>query len=143
MPLRALMTAGVPIALGADDPLLFGPRLLAQYEEARTVHGLSDAELAALAGESVRASCAPRRHEGSTCSTAITTWLATCHRSEVALSQPTPTTTGSNRELARRTSSATPFCTSAASASRSAVVADPRFVSASVCLDDSRTRSLP
>ncbi len=59
VPLRALLDAGVPVALGADDPLLFGSRLTAQYELARQVHGLGDAELAALAAMSVRGSAAP------------------------------------------------------------------------------------
>jgi adenosine deaminase len=76
VPLRTLMAAGVPIALGADDPLLFGRRLVDQYEQARTVHGLTDPELAHLAADSVRASTAPaetKRHLLA----AITTWLAT------------------------------------------------------------------
>src|SRR5487761_890413 len=59
VPLRTLVEAGVPVALGADDPLLFGPRLAAQYEIARTAHGFTDAQLAALARTSVRASAAP------------------------------------------------------------------------------------
>jgi adenosine deaminase len=59
VPLRVLVEAGVPVALGADDPLLFGPRLAAQYEMARSVHGFSDAELALLARTSVQASAAP------------------------------------------------------------------------------------
>jgi adenosine deaminase len=59
VPLRALFEAGVPMALGADDPLLFGSRLAEQYESARTVHGFSDAELAELARQSVRGSRAP------------------------------------------------------------------------------------
>src|SRR6266480_3572390 len=59
VPLPALLDAGVPVALGADDPLLFGSRLTAQYELARRVHGLSDAELAGLAAMSVRGSAAP------------------------------------------------------------------------------------
>ena len=59
VPLRRLLGAGVPVALGADDPLLFGSRLLAQYEIARQAHGLSDAELAELARMSVRGSAAP------------------------------------------------------------------------------------
>src|SRR6516165_3426649 len=59
VPLRALLDAGVPVALGADDPLLFGSRLIAQYEIARYVNGLGDAELAGLAGMSVRGSAAP------------------------------------------------------------------------------------
>jgi adenosine deaminase len=59
VPLRQLFEAGANLALGADDPLLFGSRLNAQYEAARTVHGLSDVELAELARGSVRGSRAP------------------------------------------------------------------------------------
>lgn len=59
VPLRVLYEAGVPIALGADDPLLFGSRLAAQYDVAREHHGFTDAELAELARQSVRASRAP------------------------------------------------------------------------------------
>jgi len=59
VPLRPLLNAGVQVALGADDPLLFGPRLAAQYELARQDHGLDDAALAELARTSVRSSAAP------------------------------------------------------------------------------------
>lgn len=59
VPLRHLFRAGVSIALGADDPLLFGSRLAAQYEYAREVHGFTDVELAELARFSVGASTAP------------------------------------------------------------------------------------
>ncbi|WP_372408382.1 adenosine deaminase [Streptomyces luteireticuli] len=59
VPLRTLFDAGVPIALGADDPLLFGSRLAAQYELVREHHGFTDAELAELARQSVRGSVAP------------------------------------------------------------------------------------
>ncbi|GAB2938169.1 adenosine deaminase [Streptomyces mayteni] len=59
VPLRTLWRAGVPMALGADDPLLFGSRLAAQYEIARAHHGFTDAELAELARQSVRGSAAP------------------------------------------------------------------------------------
>ncbi|MFF4126720.1 adenosine deaminase [Microbispora rosea] len=59
VPLRRLFEAGVPIALGADDPLLFGARLLPQYELAREVYGFADAELAELARQSIRSSTAP------------------------------------------------------------------------------------
>jgi adenosine deaminase len=59
VPLRRLFDAGVPIALGADDPLLFGSRLVRQYELARSAHGFSDAELAELARSSIRGSAAP------------------------------------------------------------------------------------
>ena len=59
VPLRPLLDAGVQVALGADDPLLFGRRLNAQYQIARQVHGMSDAELAELARMSVAGSVAP------------------------------------------------------------------------------------
>jgi adenosine deaminase len=59
VPLRQLLDAGIPVALGADDPLLFASRLTAQYELARRAHRLSDAELAELARMSVRGSAAP------------------------------------------------------------------------------------
>ena len=59
VPLRRLRAAGIAVALGADDPLLFGSRLLDQYETARSVHGLDDAALAELARCSVRGSAAP------------------------------------------------------------------------------------
>ena len=59
VPLRILLDAGISVALGADDPLLFGHRLTAQYELARHAHGMSDAELAEVARMSVRGSVAP------------------------------------------------------------------------------------
>jgi adenosine deaminase len=59
VPLRALRSAGARLALGADDPLLFGTRLADQYRFAREVHGFDDAELAELARDSVCGSRAP------------------------------------------------------------------------------------
>ena len=59
VPLPRLLDAGVRVALGADDPLLFGSRLTDQYELARTALGLDDAALAELARMSVRGSLAP------------------------------------------------------------------------------------
>ncbi len=59
VPVRTLFEAGVPVSLGADDPLLFGPRLAAQYESARDVHDFQPAELAELARMSIRGSAAP------------------------------------------------------------------------------------
>jgi adenosine deaminase len=56
VPLRALVDAGATVALGADDPLLFRSRLVAQYQSARDVLGFSDTELADLARASIRAS---------------------------------------------------------------------------------------
>ena len=59
VPLPELLDAGATVALGADDPLLFGSRLAAQYATMRAAHDLSDAQLAELARMSVRASAAP------------------------------------------------------------------------------------
>jgi adenosine deaminase len=59
VPLRALYEAGARMALGADDPLLFGSRLTRQYELARVEHAFTDTELADLARQSIRASAAP------------------------------------------------------------------------------------
>ncbi|HEY0902659.1 MAG TPA: adenosine deaminase [Marmoricola sp.] len=56
VPLPELMAAGARIALGADDPLLFGSRLAAQYATMRAAHELTDAQLADLARSSVSAS---------------------------------------------------------------------------------------
>lgn len=56
-PVRALRAAGVAVALGADDPLLFRSGLVEQYAALRSV-GFSDVELADLARCSVTASTA-------------------------------------------------------------------------------------
>lgn len=76
VPLPTLVRAGARIALGADDPLLFGHRLRAQYEMARRVHGLDDVALAGLARSSVEGSRAPEdlRHR---LVREIEAWLAT------------------------------------------------------------------
>ena len=75
VPVRILFEAGVPVALGADDPLLFGRRLVRQYEIARDVHGFSPRELADLARMSVLGSAAPASVR-TRLLTAIDTWLA-------------------------------------------------------------------
>jgi len=59
VPLARLVDAGAQLALGADDPLLFGHRLTDQYVMARHVHGLDDVVLARLARASIRGSRAP------------------------------------------------------------------------------------
>jgi adenosine deaminase len=59
VPLRALREAGARVALGADDPLLFGSRLADQYRFARTAHGCTDEDLAELARDSIRGSRMP------------------------------------------------------------------------------------
>jgi adenosine deaminase len=79
VPLRRLFEAGVPIALGADDPLLFGSRLVAQYGIARRQHGFSDSELADLARLSILGSAAPSDVR-SRLLAGIDTWLAGSER---------------------------------------------------------------
>ena len=59
VPLRQLLDVGIQVALGADDPLLFGSRLTAQYELARHAQGFDDGQLAELARMSVLGSVAP------------------------------------------------------------------------------------
>ena len=59
VPLRTIVDAGIPVALGADDPLLFGTRLADQYTLARDELGFTDVELAALARQSLEGSRAP------------------------------------------------------------------------------------
>lgn len=58
VPLRRLTDAGAIIALGADDPLIFGSRLSDQYRIAESL-GFDSRELAALAASSFHASAAP------------------------------------------------------------------------------------
>jgi adenosine deaminase len=59
VPVGTLRAAGAKVALGADDPLLFGSRLADQYALVREHHAMSDADLAALARDSIEASYAP------------------------------------------------------------------------------------
>ncbi|TWF75794.1 adenosine deaminase [Pseudonocardia hierapolitana] len=58
-PLVKLLEAGVRCSLNGDDPLLFGPGLLAEYELVRDTMGLSDEQLAQLARSSLVGSGAP------------------------------------------------------------------------------------
>ena len=76
VPLRTLYEAGAGIALGADDPLLFGSRLRDQYEIARTAHGFTDRELAELARMSLAGSRAPQAVKDAAFAD-IDTWLGT------------------------------------------------------------------
>jgi adenosine deaminase len=58
-PLPRLLDAGVRCSLNADDPLLFGPTLLDEYELCRNEMGLSDEQLASLALASIDCGGAP------------------------------------------------------------------------------------
>jgi adenosine deaminase len=75
VPLRTLFDAGATVALGADDPLLFGSRLLDQYEAARSAQGFSDEDLAALARMSIDGSTAPADVQ-SALLTEVDSWIA-------------------------------------------------------------------
>jgi adenosine deaminase len=59
VPVRTLTAAGIDVALGSDDPLLFGSRLNGQYSVLRAAQDFSDRELADLAQMSIRRSYAP------------------------------------------------------------------------------------
>ncbi|MDN5854626.1 MAG: adenosine deaminase [Actinomycetia bacterium] len=59
VPVRELVAAGAQLGIGADDPLLFGSRLAAQYAILRAAQSFTDEELAELARMSLHASYAP------------------------------------------------------------------------------------
>lgn len=59
IPVRTALAAGVAVAIGSDDPLLFSTGLAGQYALCRDVLGLTDDELAALARGGITASAAP------------------------------------------------------------------------------------
>ncbi|TVT47102.1 adenosine deaminase family protein, partial [Amycolatopsis rhizosphaerae] len=59
-PLPRLIEAGVRCSINGDDPLLFGPGLLEEYELSRTTLGLTDENLAWVARCSIEASGAPK-----------------------------------------------------------------------------------
>jgi len=52
-PLPLLLDAGVPCSINGDDPLLFGPGLLEEYELCRSELGLTDEQLAMAARASI------------------------------------------------------------------------------------------
>jgi adenosine deaminase len=75
VPLRTLVEAGIPVALGADDPLLFGTRLAAQYAITREDLRFDDGDLAALARQSIDGSRAPEQVKKAV-RVGIEEWLA-------------------------------------------------------------------
>jgi adenosine deaminase len=73
-PLPQLLDAGVPCSINADDPLLFGPGLLEEYELCRAELGLDDAALAGAAAASIAHSAAPPDLKATALAT-IERWL--------------------------------------------------------------------
>lgn len=59
-PLRALLRAGVRVALSADDPSLFGTTTSGEYRFAREHLGLDEAEIRTLAGNAFHAAFCSR-----------------------------------------------------------------------------------
>lgn len=75
VPVRTLLDAGVAVALGSDDPVLFGVGLAGQYEICRDVLGLSDEDLATIARHGVEHSAAPSALKASMLA-GVDRWLA-------------------------------------------------------------------
>jgi adenosine deaminase len=78
-PLPQLLDAGIGCSLNGDDPLLFGPVLLHEYELARGEMGLDDVALASVARASITGSGAPDALKQSALRS-IDDWLAVISR---------------------------------------------------------------
>jgi len=74
-PLGPLLDAGVRCSVNADDPLLFGPNLLEEYELCRTSLGFDDERMAFIARCSIESSGAPPELKKEALA-GIDTWLA-------------------------------------------------------------------
>ncbi|WP_210480094.1 adenosine deaminase [Naasia sp. SYSU D00948] len=74
-PLPALLAAGVRCSINADDPILFGPGVLEEYEVCRSALGLTDEQLAGCALASIESSGAPDAVKESA-REGIRAWLA-------------------------------------------------------------------
>jgi adenosine deaminase len=74
-PLTRLLDAGVRCSINADDPILFGPDILAEYELCRTALGLTDEQLAACAWTSIETTLAPDEVK-TAAKSRIDAWLA-------------------------------------------------------------------
>ncbi|MBL7490274.1 adenosine deaminase [Frankia sp. AgB1.9] len=74
-PLPELLAAGVRCSINADDPLLFGPSILREYELCRDTFGLGDDLLATCARSSVTGGAAPAEVQAAALA-GIDAWLA-------------------------------------------------------------------
>ncbi len=148
VPLRRLLEAGAQVALGADDPLLFGSRLAGAVRVGahgagagrRRARGPGPRVRARLAGTGGAAQDPARRHRrlaggsGQRLSPAAARSGPSVHQPAAARAQSeVPTRTGSLTRLTPNVS-CTPSRISRARATTSAAVAPPRFVRARVCL---------
>jgi len=75
-PLGRLLDAGVRCSVNADDPLLFGPGLLEEYQLCRESFGFDDERMAFIARCSITGGGAPDDVKASALA-AIDAWLAT------------------------------------------------------------------
>jgi adenosine deaminase len=75
-PLPALLDLGVRCSVNADDPLLFGPGLLEEYELCRREFGFDDDRMATIARTSIEAGGAPE-HVKADALRGIDDWLGT------------------------------------------------------------------
>jgi adenosine deaminase len=75
-PLPALLDAGVRCSVNADDPLLFGPGLLDEYELCRREFGFDDERMAFIARCSIESGGAPDDVKVKAIA-GISSWLAT------------------------------------------------------------------
>ena len=78
-PLGALLDAGVPCSVNADDSLLFGSSLLDEYQLCRDVFGFDDERMASIAGASVTASGAPDEFKAASAA-AVAAWATANQR---------------------------------------------------------------
>jgi adenosine deaminase len=74
-PLPRLLEAGVRCSVNADDPLLFGPSMLQEYELCRNELALSDQQLADVACSSIECGNAPESIKARALA-GIAAWLA-------------------------------------------------------------------
>ena len=73
-PLERLLDAGIRCSINADDPILFGPDILSEYELSRTSLGMTDEQLAACAWTSIETTLAPADVKAAA-KTRIDAWL--------------------------------------------------------------------
>lgn len=73
--IRTLVEAGVRVTINTDDPLLFGPGLLEEYENVQRAFGWDDATMAGIARTSIEASGAPADRKAAALD-GVDAWLA-------------------------------------------------------------------